>query len=91
MVTIKLESISKSYGKYKALENIGISSEARKERNITFHSWRHFYNSLMRGKIHDAKLRQLTGHKTLAMTDHYTHFNINDFKDVLSIQEQYFP
>lgn len=75
---------------YKAFENIGISLEERKKRNITFHSWRHFYNSLMRGKIHDAKLRQLTGHKTLAMTDHYTHFNINDFKDVLEIQEQYF-
>ena len=75
---------------YTALENIGITSNERQDRNVTFHSWRHFYNSLLRGKVHDAKLRQLTGHKTLAMTDHYTHFNIDDFKDVLQIQEQYF-
>ncbi len=75
---------------YKAFENIGISAEERKERNVSFQSWRHFYNSLMRGKIHDYKLRQLTGHKTLEMTEHYTHFNIDDFKDVLMIQEKYF-
>ena len=75
---------------YKAFEQIGITHQEREERNITFHSWRHFYNSLMRGKIHDAKLRRLTGHKTLEMTEHYTHFNITDFKDVLIIQEQFF-
>ncbi len=75
---------------YKALKNIGITPAEREKRNITFHSWRHFYNSLMRGKIHDAKLRRLTGHKTLEMTEHYTHFNIDDFQDVLRIQEEYF-
>jgi len=75
---------------YKAFEKIGISPENRRERNITFHSWRYFYNSLMRGKIHDSKLRQLTGHKTLIMTDHYTKFNIEDFQDVLQVQENYF-
>ena len=75
---------------YRAFENIGISAEERKSRNITFHSWRHFYNSLLRGKIHDAKLRRLTGHRTLEMTEHYTHFNIEDFKDVMRIQEHYF-
>lgn len=75
---------------YKAFERIGISPEERKRRNITFHSWRHFYNTIMRGKIHDAKLRQLTGHRTLEMTEHYTHFSIDDFQDVLQIQEQFF-
>ena len=75
---------------YKAFENIGIISEEREERNITFHSWRHFYNTLMRGKVHDAKLRRLTGHKTLEMTEHYTHFNLEDFQDVVKIQEEYF-
>lgn len=75
---------------YKAFENIGITPEEREERNITFHSWRHFYNTLMRGKVHDAKLRRLTGHKTLEMTEHYTHFNLEDFQDVVAIQEEYF-
>jgi integrase len=75
---------------YNALQTIRISEDERRERYITFHSWRHFYNSLMRGKIHDAKLRRLTGHKTLEMTERYTHFNLEDFKDVVRIQEEYF-
>jgi integrase len=75
---------------YRAFENIGISLEERESKNITFHSWRHFYNTLMRGKIHDAKLRRLTGHRTLEMTEHYTKFKLGDFKDVMKIQEQYF-
>jgi integrase len=76
---------------YSAFKNIGISSKEREERNITFHSWRHLYNSLMRGKIHDSKLQRLTGHQTKEMVEHYTHFNINDYQDVLRIQEDYFP
>jgi integrase len=75
---------------YRAIENIGISHDQRIERNLCFHSWRHFFNSIMRGKIHDAKLRQLTGHRTQAMTETYTHFSVDDFRDVLSIQEEYF-
>ena len=75
---------------YKAFENIGISPAQQKRRNVTFHSWRYLYNSLMRGKIHDSKLRRLTGHKTLEMTEHYTTFNLEDYQDVLRIQEQYF-
>jgi integrase len=42
---------------YRALEKIGVSSEERKIRNIVFHSMRHTFNSIMRGKIHDSKLR----------------------------------
>jgi integrase len=75
---------------YKAFKQIGISPEDRRERNITFHSWRHFYNSMMRGKVHDSKLRRLTGHRTDQMTEHYTHFQLEDFMDVVEIQEQYF-
>jgi len=87
-VPIRNELILK--GLYHALENIGITKEERDEKYITFHSWRHFYNSLMRGKIHDAKLRRLTGHKSLEMTELYTHFNLADYRDVKEIQERYF-
>jgi integrase len=73
---------------YETFERIGITPEQRRERNITFHSWRHFYNTIMRGKIHDAKLRLLTGHRTLEMTDHYTKFRLEDFRDVLEIGER---
>jgi superfamily I DNA/RNA helicase len=38
--------------------------------------------------ISDGKLKKLTGHKTQAMTEHYTHFKIDDFQDVKKIQEK---
>ena len=36
--------------------------------------------------ISDSKLQKLTGHKSQAMTDHYTHFKADDFQDVQKIQ-----
>lgn len=75
---------------YRALEKMGVSDEERKKRNITFHSMRHTFNSIMRGKIHDSKLTRITGHRTDRMLEYYTHFSIDDFKDVLNIQDQLF-
>ena len=75
---------------YEVFEKIGITEEQRIERNISFHSWRHFFNSYFRTKIPDVKLMKLTGHKSLKMTDHYTHFQLEDFKDVVEIQEDFF-
>lgn len=75
---------------YIAFNGIGLSPEERKKRNITFHSWRHFFNTVFRSRISDSKLQQLTGHKSLQMTNHYTHFSIDDFRDVLLIQEDVF-
>ena len=43
---------------YMAMREIGISEEERKARNITFHSWRHFLNSLLiNAKFHYRKSR----------------------------------
>lgn len=76
---------------YCALENIGITSTERKERNITFHSWRYFFNSLLSSNnIPDSKLRKLTGHKSEEMTNHYTKFNIENFRDVALVQDDFF-
>jgi integrase len=73
---------------YTALLNIGIQKDEREKRNITFHSWRHFFNTALRsGGIADSKTQKLTGHKTAAMTEHYTHFNLSDFSDVKTLQE----
>ncbi len=73
---------------YTALLNIGIQKDEREKRNITFHSWRHFFNTALRsGGIADSKTQKLTGHKTAAMTEHYTHFNLQDFSDVKTLQE----
>ena len=73
---------------YHALDKIKINAADRKKRNITFHSWRYFFNTLLRSKgIPDSKTQKLTGHKTIEMTDRYTKFSINDFSDVAAIQE----
>ncbi len=72
---------------YEALECIGIHEEWRKRRNITFHSWRHFFNSfLINQKVPLQKVQQLTGHSTVEMSEHYYH--VDDMEDVRKIQEQ---
>lgn len=72
---------------YIALKNIGISEEQRKKRNLSFHSWRHTFNSIMRGKLTDIDLRRITGHKTDKMTDHYDHITIELMKRVKPLIE----
>ena len=72
---------------YRALRKMGIDAQQRKNRNICFHSWRHFFNTTLRaGNIPDAKTQALTGHSTQEMTEHYTHFQASDFNDVRQIQ-----
>jgi integrase len=73
---------------YEALNRMGISENERKLRNVTFHSFRHFFNSALRGKVPDAKLQRLTGHQTQQMVERYTHFRLDDFQDVRAIQEE---
>lgn len=72
---------------YSAFDVIGVAEEDRAKRNISFHSWRHFFNTSLRGKVADAKLQKLTGHRTMEMTENYTHFSVNDFADVRLVQE----
>jgi integrase len=45
----------------------------RIERNITFHGFRHFFNSTIRGSVTDDILRLQTGHLAEEMTDLYDH------------------
>jgi integrase len=52
------------------LEAIGIKDH--QERGLSFHAWRHWYNSMLRGSIPDHALRGLTGHRSDAMTDRYS-------------------
>jgi integrase len=46
---------------------------ARKERNLSFHGFRHFFNSTIRGTVSDDILRLQTGHQDEKMTDLYDH------------------
>lgn len=74
---------------YITLSRIGITEEKRKERNITFHSWRHFLNSLLlNAKIPLHKVQSITGHSTFRMSQHYYH--LDDMADVRQIQENLF-
>jgi integrase len=76
---------------YDALERAGITVEERKRRNLTFHSWRHTFNSLARSHaVPTAILQRVTGHSTLQMTDHYTQFQLADFRDVAALQSEVF-
>ncbi len=72
---------------YRALERIGISEAERRERGITFHSHRHFLNTLLRSRgVADSKVREITGHRSERMSDRYTHYEASDFAEVLDLQ-----
>jgi integrase len=73
-----------------ALEVIGISRDVQRERGIDFHSWRHFYQSILRGKVSDSDLRHITGHSSQAMTERFTHRTPEHILQYADIQERIF-
>ena len=54
-----------------ALESIDIGDKEREERNIVFHSWRHFYATVISNNVGERKAQIALGHLTPAMTKHY--------------------
>ncbi len=76
---------------YDALRKIGITDEIRKKRNITFHSWRHTFISMLRGKIADEDLKMIVGHSNISTTEKYTHFIENRLEKSRNIQNTIFP
>ncbi len=76
---------------YAALERIGVNDVTRKQRNITFHGWRHFANSLLiNAGIPLLTVQALIGHSSTDMTRHYHHLNTADLGGVLTAQERIF-
>ena len=80
----------------RALQNAliaqGMDLDEIKEKNITFHSWRHYFNTVMRtNNIADSKLQQMTGHKSSKMTDHYTHYGVQDLEEISKVQAKILP
>ena len=62
-----------------------------KARNITFHSWRHWFNTAMRAqRVPDSMLRSVTGHHSREMTELYTGFQLEHYKDVIDAQRAIF-
>jgi integrase len=74
---------------YRAMKLIGIDEETREERNLSFHSLRHFFNTTMRGHVSEDDLRATMGHSSSAMTDYYDHlsrFNETPFREAQSTE-----
>lgn len=69
-----------------ALTQIGITEADRAARHVDFHSWRHWFNSvLVNARIPLQKVQALTGHATEKMTAAYYH--LDELADVRAIQE----
>jgi len=56
-----------------ALIAIGITEEQRIQRNITFHSLRHFFCNFVQKVLTAEQVQKLLGHASITMTEHYTH------------------
>ena len=70
-----------------ALKKIGISDDLRQKRKLSFHSWRAFANTYFRNQgVPDSKVRAITRHETEAMTEHYTAWREEDFREVADAQ-----
>ena len=70
---------------------IGITKEKKKSRNLVFHSWRHRYAAKMSDLVDARSLGLATGHKKMAMLEHYAaHANEGHFKAVSEATEKAF-
>lgn len=58
-----------------ALRNIGVDAKAR---NITVHSLRFTYNTMMKGEVSGEDLRLMMGHVSESMTDYYDRADVLD-------------
>jgi integrase len=73
---------------YRAMARIGISEVDRLKRNIVFHSLRHTTNTILRSAgIADSKVRMMTGHREESMTERYTHFRLENYKEISAVQK----
>ena len=72
-------------GFYAALERIGLTKDIRKERNITFHSWRHTFASVLANRnVPEVYIRKLTGHASQQVLNTYTHIELDTLKKIVN-------
>lgn len=73
---------------YIAMRKIGISEEQRKERNIVFHSLRHYCATQIAQRASLEIAMKILGHRTEEMTrlysEHETQMKLNNAKEVLA-------
>jgi integrase len=83
---VTAEKIARQY--VLALKRIGINHEEKMKRQLSFHSWRHFFNTLLRmSDVADSKVQSVTGHRSMRMTERYTHFDTRQFNEIRDVQE----
>ena len=69
-----------------ALYSIGITEKMREERNIVFHSRRHFYATTIAHDVDEKHAQMVLGHETPAMTRHYAdHQRAKDLEEMTNI------
>lgn len=74
---------------YSALEKLGLPHD--KIKSCVFHSWRHFYATYMKDKLDSKLLQSQTGHKSLAMLEHYSsHEAIGDRQKIINAELEVF-
>jgi integrase len=62
-----------------------------KERNIVFHSWRHYWAARMSDRMTAEQLTRITGHKSRAVFDQYAdHITEDNIKEVSNVGREVF-
>jgi len=85
---ISKRSVRESFNK--AIIASEISEEERRRRRLTFHSWRHWYDSYLRGQVPDHVIQGLTGHKSDRMMERYSHVTDEQRRAVAELGEKLF-
>lgn len=75
---------------FQALGKIGVPEEQCRQRNLRFHSTRHYFNSQMVTQIDNEVLRNVIGHSNPEMTEHYHHITDTELLMVQQTQEKLF-
>jgi integrase len=75
-----------------ALETIGIPAQEQVRRHLSFHAWRHWFNSAVRARgVPLAVLQRAIGHTSASMSERYTTFSLEHFAPVVKAQAELFP
>ena len=74
---------------YDAMAEIGISEEQRKERNIVFHSLRHFCATLLSQRADMKTVQAILGHRSEKMSMHYADHDsqekLNNMRNIMQL------
>ena len=71
-----------------SLYQIGISDTERKIRNLTFHSLRHFANSIFSNQAEQRIVMNVIGHKSVSMNKHYDHVDDKEYYPIRKAQNK---